>query len=80
MNEEPYVIWSNEHAAWWGPARCGYTIHFNEAGRYIQSVAFELCRSSLPTALNIGIIDAIPVRVSDMNAVFHGALIPPNVL
>ncbi len=29
-----YVIWSNEHAAWWGPDQVGYTPWVEEAGRY----------------------------------------------
>lgn len=77
---EMYVVWSNEHKAWWGPGRCGYTPHYNQAGRYSQDAAMEICRQSLPTALHIGIIDAIPVRVIDMGTFLDGAMIPPNVL
>lgn len=29
-----YLIWSNEHAAWWGPNRRGYTTSIGAAGRY----------------------------------------------
>jgi len=77
---DPYVVWSNEHRAYWGPGRVGYTRSFNAAGRYSQEVAFEICRTSLPTAAHIGMVDALPIRVSDMNAFLEGGLIPPNVL
>ena len=80
LQGDVYVIWSNEHRMWWGPGRCGYTEHYNEAGRYSQEAAFDLCRQALPTAMHIGMISEIPVRVMDMSAVLNGALIPPNIL
>ncbi len=51
-----YVIWSNEHAAWWGPDEVGYTPWVEEAGRY-----------DLPTARAIvakGALDGIKERPS----------------
>jgi hypothetical protein len=29
-----FLIWSNEHAAWWRPSACGYTKCRPEAGQY----------------------------------------------
>ncbi len=29
-----YLIWSNEHGAWWAPGECGYTTVYEAAGRY----------------------------------------------
>lgn len=29
-----WLIWSNEHRAWWKPMKCGYTRDVQEAGRY----------------------------------------------
>ena len=29
-----YLIWSNEHRAWWRPNAKGYTVHIKTAGRY----------------------------------------------
>jgi hypothetical protein len=34
-----YVIWSFEHAAWWGPRRMGYTEALAAAGRYTKAEA-----------------------------------------
>ncbi len=34
-----YVIWSNQHGAWWGPSRRGYTQWIEEAGRYALAEA-----------------------------------------
>lgn len=39
---EPYLVWSNEHRAWWGPNHCGYTRHIDRAGRYERSEALRI--------------------------------------
>jgi hypothetical protein len=43
---ERYFIWSNEHRAWWRPARCGYTVHLGGAGEYSRDEAIEICRDA----------------------------------
>jgi hypothetical protein len=35
----PFVIWSFEHDAWWGPGRMGYTRELAQAGRYSEAEA-----------------------------------------
>lgn len=40
---ELYLIWSNEHRAWWRPDRCGYTLHIEAAGRYGRIEGREIC-------------------------------------
>lgn len=32
--EKLYIIWSEEHGAWWAPGEHGYTRHLAQAGRY----------------------------------------------
>lgn len=34
-----YVIWSNEHQAWWGPGKHGYTRYLTQAGHYSRAEA-----------------------------------------
>jgi hypothetical protein len=29
-----WLIWSNEHSAWWAPNSCGYVKERSKAGRY----------------------------------------------
>lgn len=41
-----YLIWSNEHRAWWRPNRCGYTIYLEAAGRYPRDEAVAICRDA----------------------------------
>jgi hypothetical protein len=39
---EPYLIWSNEHGAWWRYGREGYTRSLILAGRYTRQEAIEI--------------------------------------
>lgn len=40
---QAWVIWSEEHAAWWGPGKWGYTKSLASAGRYSQAEAQAIC-------------------------------------
>ena len=37
-----YLVWSNEHSAWWGRDRCGYTRIIANAGRYDRAEALSI--------------------------------------
>jgi hypothetical protein len=37
MSDQLYVIWSEEHGAWWRPKASGYTHFLRQAGRYTQA-------------------------------------------
>lgn len=39
---KPYLVWSNEHQAWWGPEHRGYTRHIERAGRYERAEAMSI--------------------------------------
>jgi len=41
-SEQPWVIWSFEHNAWWGPDRCGYVSDLADAGRYSHAEVDEI--------------------------------------
>lgn len=41
-----YLIWSNEHRAWWRPGRQGYTTSIHEAGSYTRENALEICKGA----------------------------------
>lgn len=41
-----YLIWSNEHNAWWRPESCGYTTFIESAGRYSKDEAEDICSSA----------------------------------
>lgn len=38
-----YVIWSNEHRAWWAPDKRGYRAKLADAGRYSREDALAIC-------------------------------------
>lgn len=37
-----YVIWSNEHKAWWAPSKLGYKWHIKDAGLYSREDAMAI--------------------------------------
>jgi hypothetical protein len=40
--DEPWVVWSFEHNAWWAPDWCGYTPDLAQAGRYSEADARDI--------------------------------------
>ena len=44
-----WLIWSNEHHAWWKANKCGYTKDVATAGRYLFDDAIEICRDARNT-------------------------------
>ena len=42
MADGKYLIWSNEHGAWWRPNSAGYTTFLESAGRYPRDRAIEI--------------------------------------
>lgn len=41
-----YLIWSEEHQAWWKPAAAGYTRSILQAGRYSKADADTICATA----------------------------------
>lgn len=41
-----YVIWSNEHRAWWRPAGMGYAAQLEKAGIYTREQALKIVADS----------------------------------
>lgn len=44
--EESYLIWSNEHVAWWAAGSRGYCISLENAGRYSKEEAIKICNGA----------------------------------
>ena len=64
MSDE-YLIWSNEHRAWWGPNGGGYRTSLADAGRYDRERAISTCVSSRDGWGQKSIPPEIPVRLDD---------------
>jgi hypothetical protein len=46
MTDAKYLIWSNEHRAWWRPSHAGYTCLIEGAGRYSRAEAERICQNA----------------------------------
>lgn len=65
MDQGCYVIWSNEHRAWWGPERRGYVTNLAEAGIYGRDEANLIARNAkfgsapgMPNEIALPVADA----------------------
>jgi hypothetical protein len=43
MTNAEWLIWSDEHGAWWMPNASGYTRKLSDAGRYSLEQATKIC-------------------------------------
>ena len=65
--ESLYLVWSNEHRAWWAPGERGYTRIIERAGRYRRADALQIAgrrgggwqTESIPYEIAIAEADAI---------------------
>jgi hypothetical protein len=44
LSASTWLVWSNEHCAWWGPNRRNYYMSIESAGRYSLEEAMRICR------------------------------------
>lgn len=73
---DEYVVWSNEHRAWWAPDRCGYTTHIDRAGRYPRREAIDIAssarggwsRGNNPPEIAIPALDALEMALAPNRA------------
>lgn len=55
-----YLIWSNEHRAWWRADHNGYTSFIEEAGRYTEDAASSIVKQATVDG-RLGVYRADPV-------------------
>lgn len=70
-----FLIWSNEHNAWWAPGSRGYTPDVSQAGIYGEKQAYEIVQNAnryqyAPDPPNECLV---PTKLS------HGTLVEPTV-
>lgn len=66
-DDKPYLIWSNEHRAWWEADGHGYTKSLAGAGRFSRVVALTICQKAIPgTAARRGLLPELPVLAADV--------------
>lgn len=64
--EEMYLVWSNEHRAWWRPNSQGYAKSIEDAGVYTREEAMDIARTSRNGWTVDHTPDEIPVAVADI--------------
>lgn len=62
--EPEYVIWSNEHRAWWAPVERGYVQSLADAGKYSRQRAMQVAASQWLMPFD-GIPNEIALRFDD---------------
>jgi len=75
-----YLIWSNEHRAWWGPDSRGYVRGVKQAGSYSRKEALAICRLALGTGAHLGIFAELPVRLEDVDEFLTHQIVPRDLL
>jgi hypothetical protein len=60
-----YLIWSNEHSAWWKPSSAGYTNDIDAAGRYSRVEALRICQNASYGTSRLSVPPEVPVREAD---------------
>ena len=66
-DDDTYLVWSNEHQAWWGPGFNGYSRKLSQAGRYSRADALGICVRAMPgQADRESMLAEIPVRLEDV--------------
>jgi len=68
MYQADYLIWSNQHRAWWKANSMGYAVDIIHAGIYSHAATMDIC-----TGANIAYSgkkppDELPVRIADLPA------------
>ena len=63
---DKYLIWSNEHNAWWKAGGWGYTPSLTHAGRYEKEAAIEICRKAAIPWSGTGPFNELPIREADI--------------
>jgi hypothetical protein len=70
-NSKKYLIWSNEHRAWWDKSRWGFVELVEDAGRYGREEALNLCLGGMPGHYEESPVNDVPVRLEDMQALMR---------
>lgn len=66
MKNDEWLIWSNEHGAWWRASNCGYTRIIWYAGRYTEERAKEIAHNANRYIPDGGPPDEVAIRISEM--------------
>lgn len=74
--DEQYLVWSNEHRAWWRPNSRGYTRDIRFAGRYSRAEAIDIsgtARSGWTDPARFP--DELPINIQDLPPEIFAAIL-----
>ena len=60
-----WLVYSNEHSAYWRPDEKGYTTDVAQAGRYTKEHADEICQAAIPGRIGRGKPPEVAIHVDD---------------
>lgn len=74
-----YLVWSNQHRAWWRPEAAGYSVSIEGAGLYTRAEAIEIAATSrdgwsmgrVPDEIAVSLAD-IPEHIRAAVLALHG--------
>ena len=66
---DDWLIWSNEHGAWWRHAGQGYTLDVAIAGVYSRDAAYSICVEARDGWRALTPPPEIPVRLYDIRQI-----------
>ena len=75
-NESVWLIWSNEHEAFWCANRNGYSYAIQRAGRYTFEEAFKICSEANYPSGNHGYPENADKRSRIGSKVLHEVMCP----
>jgi len=64
-DSDSYLIWSNEHRAYWKPRSSGYTTSIDGAGIYSRDEALCICGDANMLRCRTYMPNELPVRLED---------------
>lgn len=73
-----YLIWSNQHRAWWRPEAAGYSVSIEGAGLYSRAEAMEIAATSRDGWSMGRVPDEIAVSLADIPAHIRAAVLALN--
>jgi len=71
MDDLKYLIWSNEHNAWWRSKEAGYTYQIEFAGVYSREETINICATARDGIRKDRTPTEIPVLLNDIEELYQ---------
>ena len=69
VSRDDYLVWSNEHRAWWRQNRGDTTRYLADAGRFPEDAALAIAAGGMAgAAMRIGVMPDLPVKAAHVES------------